>query len=156
MSDGDGRKLSYSERDRLRREGGGEKGPRKPRGEAAQAREKVATTEYLRSAERALFSKKGDTEADRLAKEVHAAHGTKDLPRACRAYFDAEGIPKDLVLLGIFLDSHDSDLICAALEELLQGEYDYAGSSLKSQLKVLAFHAEDRVAELAEELLEAS
>ena len=39
MSDQDGRKLSYSELDRLRREGGGQKGPRKPRGEAAQARE---------------------------------------------------------------------------------------------------------------------
>jgi hypothetical protein len=154
MSDQDGRKLSYSELDRLRREGGGQKGPRKPRGEAAQAREEAATTQYMRSAEKELFAKKGDSEAERLAKEVHAAHGTKNLAKTCRAYFEAHGVPKDLVLLGIFLDSHDSDLICAALEELLQGEYDYAGSSLKSQLKVLAFHAEDRVAELAEDLLE--
>ena len=154
MSDQDGRKLSYSDLDRLRREGGAE-GPKKPRGEVAQAREEAATTQYLRSAERELFSKKGDAETARLTKEIHAAHGTKDLAKTCRAYFEAKGVPKDLILLGIFLDSRDSNLICAALEELIQGQYDYTGSSLKSQLKVLAFHAEDRVAELAEELLEA-
>lgn len=154
MSDQDGRKLSYSELDRLRREGGG-KIPKKPRGEVAQKKEEAATTQYLRNAEKELFAKTGDAEAEKLAKEVRAAHGTKDSAKMCRAYFEAKGIPKDLILLGVFLDSHDSDLMCVALDELLQGEYDYAGSSVKSQLKVLAFHTEDRVAELAEDLLEA-
>jgi hypothetical protein len=155
MSENDGRKLSYSELDRLRREGGND-GPRKPRSEKAQEREKQATSEYMRSAEKALFSKTVDADGERLAKELRAAHGTKELATTCQAYFDAKGVPKELVLLGIFLDSRDSKLICAAMKELLQGEYDYSGSSLKSQLKVLAFDSDDSVAELAEELLEAN
>ncbi len=155
MSDRDGRKLSYSELDRLRREGGGQL-PKKPRGEAAQAREKEATSQYLRSAEKGLFAKTGDADAERLAKEVRATHGGKESVNTCRAYFEAKGVPKDLILLGIFLDSRDSKLMCAALEELFQGDYDLSGSSLKSQLKVLAFHSDDAVAELAEELLEAN
>jgi len=150
---GDGGKLSFSEWDRMRREGS-DSAPRGPRSERAQEVAQAGKKQYLRSAEKHLFGGSSDEEGERLAKEMRNAHGTKKLPDACRAYLEARGIPKEVSLLGIFLDSHDDALIEAGLEELVAGEYDLESGSLRSQLRVLAYHKNDALAELAEDLLE--
>ncbi len=139
----------------MRREGGSAgSGDGRPQSEAAQARAKEVTSQYLRQASKHLFAKSGNSEPERLAAEVRAAHGSQDMASACTAYRDALGLPEDEGLLCLFLDSRDDALIRAALQALLDGEYALEGSSLRSQLRMLAYHDDNEVAELAEELLE--
>ncbi len=153
MSGDEGRKRSFSELDRMKKEGP-DRQTRTPKSERAQEISKTGTEQYLRSAAKHLFGGSADEEGERLTKEIRNAHGTKALPEACRAYLEARGIPKEVSLLGIFLDSHDGALIEAALEELASGEYELGSGSMRPQLRVLAYHQNDAIAELAEELLE--
>ncbi len=149
MAAGDGRKLSFSERDRLRREG---KSGERPR-EGLPSKE--ATAQYLRKIDQ-LFSEP-KTEAAKLAEAVRAAHGSPKFAEACRAYFDQAGAPTDPALISMFLDSRDSEIIVRALEAL--GVVVASGSielsrGLQSQLRTLAHGADDAVAALAEELIQ--
>ena len=104
----DSGKLSFSERDRMRKEGSDGRS-RTPRSERRQEVAQAGKEQYLRSAEKHLFGGSADEEGERLAKEIRNAHGTKGLPEACRAYLEARGIPKEVSLLGIFLDSQQPE-----------------------------------------------
>lgn len=153
MSDND-RKLTYSERDRMRREGAG--GPKSGR---ARADEEKRSRDALLAAD-SLFAgaeQSGGEEGKALAQAVRDAHGTSDLPAACRAYFDALGPPIVTELISIFLDAAEKDLSVATLDELLRqkevGGLELTGG-LKRQIRIISEDFDDDLASRAEELLE--
>jgi hypothetical protein len=150
----DREKKSFSELDRLRREGRG--GERRPQSERARARADAASKQYRKEID-PLFSKgRGGAEGARLAKAMRDAHGTPRLADACRAFRDALGTPVDPADLGIFLDSGDSELVVAALEALLAQHETGSltlSAGLASQIRMLSQDADDGVAEAAEDLL---
>ena len=111
----DGDKLSFSERDRRRREGGGGDENR-PQG-VSKFRQEQAANQYLKKLD-GLFAKPG-AELKELAAAVRAAHGTEGLPDACRAYRDVAGCPSHPALIGMFLDSGDCELMVGVLESLI-------------------------------------
>lgn len=150
----DREKLSFSERDRLRRER--EAGHDRPRGPGGRKREAEAREAALRMAE-SIFSDEGaGSRGDELAKAVRAAHGSAELPAACHAFVAEVGMPRSVDLLQIFLDTSDPSLIVPALEELLarrqSGELELS-AGLKSQLRTLSSDPDDDVAGLAEDIL---
>jgi hypothetical protein len=151
----DGEKLSFSERDRRRREGHSSDGPR-PRDRAGQQRAESAAKQYLKEID-GVFSGGNKAEVDQLVTAMRDAHGTPGLADACRAYLAAVGLPADVSLISLFLDVGEPELILAGLEALRAG---HEGGSLKptgglrSQLRILAEDSDDAVAEGAEELLE--
>ncbi len=149
-------KLTYSERDRLRREGGA--GRDAPRSGVSKARAEQATKEYLKQIDGLFASDSGGAEGERLARAMRDAHGTSGLAAACRAYRDAVGLPRDPSLLALFLDADDDELVTSALEGLRA--LQEAGGlevtrGLKSQLRLLAQGPDDDAAEAAEEILDA-
>jgi hypothetical protein len=149
----DGDKLSFSERDRRRREGGGSQEPR-AKG-VSKVKEEAVTKQYIKQLD-GLFSKtKGGAEVDRLGAAVRAAHGTSGLADACRQYCEVAGFPEDAALLGMFLDSGDAELVVGGLEALQAacetGGFKASGG-LRSQIRMLAEDPNDDVAELAESL----
>jgi hypothetical protein len=149
----DGDKLSFSERDRRRREGGGSQEPR-AKG-VSKVKEEAVTKQYIKQLD-GLFSKtKGGAEVDRLGAAVRAAHGTSGLADACRQYCEVAGFPEDAALLGKFLDSGDAELVVGGLEALRAaceaGGFKASGG-LRSQIRMLAEDPNDDVAELAESL----
>ena len=151
---GDDRKLSYSERDRLRREGGGAERPRGRRARAEQARR---TEEALKTADSLFTSEKGGQEGKALADAVRAAHGTPDLGAACRAYFEAVGAPNDPALASIVLDAGEKELSVAVLDELLRQKEAASlvlEGGLKRQIRILSEDFDDDLASRAEDLLE--
>jgi len=139
----------------MRREGRSSGEPR-PRGKAAEERARQATTQYLKEADKLFAKGQGGAEGERLAGEIRKTHGTPQLAEACRAYHDALGMPDDVGLLALFLDSGESGLVVEALRALL--DLRRAGSlapsaGLRSQIRVLAQGFDDDVAEAAEDLL---
>jgi hypothetical protein len=150
-------KRSWREIDRMRDGSRASSEPR-PRAAAAEARARSATKQYLKEIDGLFAPDKAGSEAARFAHAMRDAHGTPGLAAACRAYRDALGVPDDPTLLSLFLDSDAPDLISEALEQLLAlhraGNLEVS-SGLRSQLRILAQHADDRVAEGAEDLLEA-
>ena len=149
----DGDKLSFSERDRRRREGRSSREHR-PAG-VSKAKEEAATKQYVKQLD-GLFSKtQGGAKADKLGAAVRAAHGTSGLVDACRQYREAMGFPEDAALLGMFLDSGDVELVVGGLRAL-QAACEAAGfkasGGLRSQIRMLAEDRHDEVAELAEAL----
>lgn len=152
----DREKKSFSELDRLRREG--RSGERAPRDERARARADAASKQYRKEID-ALFTKgKGGAEATRLARAMRDAHGTPALADACRAHRDAVGVPGDPGDLGIYLDCGDPELVVAALEALLslhQAGSLSVGTGLSSRIRMLSQDADDGIAEAAEDLLAA-
>lgn len=150
---GDGRKLSYSERDRMRREGGG--GPRPNR--EAQAVEAERSRQALESADALFSDEKGGEEGKALADAVRAAHGTPELAAACQAYIEALGAPASTELASIFLDAGDKAISVSTLDSLLRvkqkGRLEIGGS-VKRQLRILSEDFDDDLASRAEELLE--
>lgn len=148
-------KLSFSERDRRRRERRDGHEPR-PQGEKARQREAAGTRQYLKQIDGLFGSAPGKAEAERLARAMRDAHGTPKLAEACRAYRDALGMPDAARELALFLDSGDAELVVAALERLRagheSGELELT-SGLRSQLRMLAQDPDDAVAEAAEDLL---
>ena len=151
----DGDKLSFSERDRRRREGG--RDDSNPRSGGSKLQEEQATSQYLKKLD-GLFTKPG-AESDQLEAALRAAHGTKGLADACRTYRDAVGFPSQPSLVGIFLDSDDSELIVGVLESLLrisaEGQPLEMSAGLRSQLRMLVDGRDNLIAGLAEDLLAA-
>ena len=151
----DDRKLSYSERDRMRREGGGSGGRRPSRRDEA---EKAKRSEEALVVADALFTdEKGGQEGKALADAVRAAHGTADLAAACRAYLESVGPPATAELASIFLDAGEKDLALEALDELLRkkeaGTFELDGG-LKRQIRILSEDFDDDLASRAEDLLD--
>jgi hypothetical protein len=151
----DGDKLSYSERDRKRREGGGTREHR-PKG-VSKVKEEAATKQYIKQLD-GLFSKtKGGAEIEKLGAAMRSARGTSGLADACREFRDTAGFPDDVALLGMFLDSGDPELVVGGLEAIkVASESDgfKASGGLRSQIRMLAEDVNDDVAELAEALVE--
>jgi hypothetical protein len=153
----DREKKSFSELDRIRREGHSP-GDGKPQGPGDKARADAAAKQYVKQLDGMFPGGKGGAEGEALAKAVRDAHGTPKLAAACRAYRDALGMPGDGALLSIFLDSADSELVVAAIEGLIDA---HAAGKLaitkgqKTQLRTLALGSDNAIADVAEELLEA-
>jgi hypothetical protein len=149
----DGDKLSFSERDRKRRDGQSSE-DRRPQG-VSPAKAEEASKQYIKKLDGLFSKKKGEVE--KLAAAMRAAHGTSGLAAACRAYRDAAGIPEDPSLLGLFLDSGEPELVVGGLEALQtacqSGKWKASGG-LRSQIRMLADDPNDEVAELAEALAE--
>lgn len=151
----DGEKLSFSERDRRRREGGSSEAPR-PRDPVGRQRAEAATKQYLKEID-GVFSGGKKAEVGDLVTAMRDAHGTPGLADACRAYHAAAGLPEDVSLISLFLDAGEPELVLVGLEALRTGNERgsvKATSGLRSQLRMLAEGADDAVAEGAEELLE--
>jgi hypothetical protein len=151
----DDRKLTYSERDRLRREGGQAGGRRPSRREEAD--EERRSYEALVAADALFTDEKGGQEGKALADAVRAAHGTSDLPSACRAYLETVGRPATAELASLFLDSGEKELSLVVLDELLRkkaaGDLELDGG-LKRQIRILSEDFDDDLASRAEDLLE--
>ncbi len=148
----DGDKLSFSERDRLRREGRHDS----PREQGvSKAQEERAKQQHRKQLD-GLFSSSGD-EAKKLEAAVDKAHGSPGLADACRAYRDAAGYPKTARMIGMFLDSDDSELLVGSLEAALvlaeSGDLEFP-AGLRSQIRRLVNGSDNQVATLAEDLLE--
>ena len=153
----DREKKSFSELDRIRREGHSP-GDRRPRGPGDKARAAAAAKQYVKQLNGMFAGDKGGSQGEQLAKAVRDAHGTPKLAEACRSYRDALGMPEDGALLSIFLDSADPELVVAAIETLRDAQE--AGNlavtkGQKTQLRTLALGSDDAIADAAEELLEA-
>jgi hypothetical protein len=150
----DREKLSFSERDRLRRER--EAGHDRPRGPGGRQRQEEQRDAALKMAE-SIFSEEGvGSRGDELARAVRAAHGSAELPEACHAFVAEVGMPRSVDLLQIFIDSADPTLVVPALEALLQrkqsGELEIS-AGLKSQLRTLSSDPDDDVAGISEDIL---
>jgi hypothetical protein len=152
MADDD-RKLTYSERDRLRRE----RGTARPRSGRERAEEEKRSHHALKAADALFTDEQGGQEGKALASAVRAAHGTADLPTACRAYLDGVGPPSSLELASIFLDAADKAIRVPVLDELLRlkaaGRLELGGG-LKRQIRLLSEDFDDDLASRAEDLLE--
>lgn len=152
----DGRKLSYSERDRLRREGKG--GPRRERPLSGKERalEEKRSRLALAAAEELFTTEKGGQAGKTLANAVREAHGTKDLAAACHAYLEKVGAPASSELASIFLDAGEKAISLPVLDELLRqksaGALELEGG-LKRQIRLLAEDFDDELASRAEDLL---
>jgi len=150
---GDDRKLTYSERDRLRREGGA----RPPRGGRARAEDEKRSRDAMKVADSLFTEEKGGQEGLELANAVRAAHGSTDLAAACRAYLDAIGPPKSAELASIFLDAGEKEISVIVLDDLLRQKDDgtlEVEGGLKRQIRILSEDFDDDLASRAEELLE--
>ncbi len=151
----DDRKLTYSERDRLRREGGGS--GRRPLTGRAKIEEEKRSREALVVADALFTDEKGGQRGKALAAAVRAAHGTADLPAACQAYLDGVGPPATIELASVFLDAGVKELSLIALDELLRkkdaGDFALEGG-LKPQIRILSEDFDDDLASRAEDLLD--
>ena len=151
----DGRKLSYSERDKMRREGGGRGGGRQSHQQRAAEEER--SRQALEQADALFTDEKGGQQGKALADAVRAAHGSPELLGACRAYLEQIGAPEAASLASIFLDAGDKEISVAVLDALLAskaaGKLEIAGG-LKRQLRILSEDFDDDLASRAEELLE--
>ena len=149
----DGRKLSYSERDRLRRDGGKRE---RPQSGQDRALEEKRSRLALAAAEELFTDEKGGQTGKALAKAVRDAHGTKDLAAACRAYLEKVGPPASSELASIFLDAGEKDVSLPVLDALLRqkeaGGLELEGS-LKTQIRLLSEDFDDALASRAEDLL---
>ncbi len=151
----DREKKSFSELDRIRREGrsAGEQRPRDP---ASQARARAATAQYLKEIDgRFSGGKAGDRV--KLAQAMLDARGTPEEAAACLAFLDGVGPPTDALQLSCFLDSGETELVLAGLDAAQAGHA--AGlleltAGLRTQLRMLAENPDDDVAGAAEDLLE--
>ena len=149
----DGRKLSYSERDRMRRDGGKRERPASGRDrEVEEKRSRLA----LAAAEDLFTDEKGGQAGKTLADAVREAHGTKDLPAACHAYLEKVGPPASGELASIFLDAGEKAISLPILDDLLRqkslGKLEIEGG-LKRQIRLLAEDFDDDLASRAEDLL---
>ena len=149
-------KLSFSERDKLRRGEQPETGV--PRGRRAQQEQARARSQALREADSAFSLEPGGEEGQRLSRQMRDSHGSSDFAGACRAYCEQVGIPTDPMLLALLLDSGERDLIVSALEALTDvknaGSLEL-GAGLRSQLRLLEQDRDDTIAGLSEDLLQA-
>lgn len=156
--DGDRPKLSYSERDKLRREGPGPGSDKpRPRGRWAEAQAERATDEYKKHLDSMFSSDQGGKRGEELAAAMRAAHGGEGFLDACRAYRDEVGYPTDPELIGAFLDTAEPELVTGMLEAVLDGIQANAfelSKSLRRQVTTLAEDFNAGVADVAEEILD--
>ena len=148
----DDRKLSFSERDRLNREGGG-----RPQSGQARAADERKSREALSAADALFAGDKGREEEKALTDAVRAAHGSADLPVACQTYLATLGAPTTHELASIFLDAGVKELSVIVLDELLRqkGEAGFVlDGGLKRQVRILSEDFDDDLASRAEDLLE--
>ena len=156
MNHDDRPKRSWSEIDRMR-DGARRREERGPRGEAAQARARGATEQYLKKLDATVFAtgKRGGAGGDALGKTLLEARGSGDFDDHCRSYLDAVGVPTDLGILSALLDARDNAIRVAALDALAV-QID-AGASpergLSNQVRALADDFDDALAEAAEDVL---
>ena len=155
---GDDRKLSYSELDRMRREGGGSgggSGGRPLRGRA-KIEEANRSRDALVAADALFSEEKGAEEGKVEADAVRAAHGSSALASACRDYVNAVGPPRTDQLASIFLDAGEKELSVITLDALLRrkeaGDLELDGG-LKRQIRILSEDFDDDLASRAEDLL---
>lgn len=152
----DGRKLSYSERDRMRREGRGAGRSERPQSGRDRALEEKRSRLALAAAEELFTDEKGGQLGKALANAVREAHGTKGLAAACQAYLEKVGPPAPGELASIFLDAGEKSISVPVLDELLrqksQGKLELEGG-LKRQIRLLAEDFDDELASRAEDLL---
>jgi hypothetical protein len=155
VSDHD-RKLSWKEIDQ-RRDGTRRDEPKRPRDKFAQERADQATKEYMKELDKLFSTGHGGAEGEEQVKALRAAHGTPELAKVCRTFQAELGLPKDVGLLSIFLDSNEPELVVEALEVLLalqkSGDAEF-GKGVVSQLRVLAQDFNNDIAEIAEEIVE--
>ncbi len=151
---GDDRKLSFSERDRLLRE---RRDGHAPRGGRARAEQQKRSEQALKAADALFTDEKGGQQGKALADAVRDAHGTPELPAACRAYLEEIGPPTSLELASIFLDAGEKEIGVPVLDELLRqkeaGSLELSGG-LKRQIRILSEDFDDDLASRAEDLLE--
>ncbi len=140
-----------------RRDGAQRRDEPRPRGPRAEARSKRATEQYLKQLDGLFSQAPGGAEGEKLGVAVREAHGSSELTAACAAYREALGDPRDAALAALFLDAEDLETVRSGLRGLVaareSGELDGPSAGLRSQLRMLAEHADDEVAELAEALL---
>lgn len=150
----DREKKSFSELDRMRREGR-DAGDR-PRGAAAEDRSQQASKAYLKQID-GLFGAPGGKDREALATALLDARGTPELAAACRAYLEGAGLPSQARQISCFLDAAAEDVLLAGLEAtraaLAAGTLEVS-AGLRTQLRMLADHVDDGVAEAAEVVLE--
>ena len=148
-------KLSFSERDKLRRGERTQAGA--PGGRRAEQEQAHARGQALREADAVFALEPGGAEGQALAKQMRDSHGTEGFAAACRSYCDQVGIPRDPGLLALLLDSGERDLIVSALEAFTEaknaGSFEL-GAGLRSQLRMLEQDRDDTVAGLSEDLLQ--
>lgn len=157
MGDDERPKLSWAEIDK-RRDGARPSRERGPRGEAAEARSRGATDQYLKKLDRTLFAKGANAggAGESAGKAVIDAQGSADLIPACRDYLETVGPPQDLRLISAFLDARDIPLQIAALRALeacLDAERVEVPRGLQAQVRMLADELDDALAEAAEDAL---
>ncbi|MBK7951835.1 MAG: hypothetical protein IPK00_24495 [Deltaproteobacteria bacterium] len=116
----DGRKLSYSERDRMRREGKGAGRSERPQSGHDRALEEKRSRLALAAAEELFTDEKGGQLGKTLANAVREAHGSKGLAAACQAYLEKVGPPSTGELASIFLDAGRNRSACRCSSALLQ------------------------------------
>jgi hypothetical protein len=148
-------KKSFSELDRQRRER--RDGDDRPQGAAAQQRSQQASQEYLKQID-GLFSSGGGADRDALATALLDARGTPALDDACRAYCAGAGPPTHVRQISCFLDATAPDVLLIGMEAARASHAAQTlevTAGLRTQLRMLADHADDAVAEAAEALLEA-
>ena len=155
MSDREDRpRLSWSEIDKRR--SGARPRYDEPRGRQAREEQAQASDRALKQADALFAREKGGGPGAQLAALMREAHGTPELPQACRAYREQIGVPDSPALLALFLDTGERDLVVEALESLLAlkqaGPLEIA-PGLKSQLRVLEQDRDDTIAGISEELL---
>ena len=151
----DDRKRSWKEIDQAR-DGTRRDDTRPPRNRHEQARQEQATQTYLKEADK-LFSSTGlSEEAEAQEKRLRDSHGTSEMAEACRAFRDELGMPSDLALLSIFLDSNEPDLVVEALETILTllnaGAVELSKGD-QSHVRVLSQDFNNDIAEVAEDIL---
>jgi hypothetical protein len=150
----DREKKSFSELDRLRREGGA--GGDRPGGARAESVTREASQQYLKQIDGIFGGRK--EEVDKLGRAILDARGTPELPAACRAFLAAAGPPAELRHVSCFLEATEPDLVLAGLGALeaaqAAGSLD-ATPGLRTQLRMLVDHPDDEVAGSAEDLIEA-
>ena len=156
MSSGERERLSWSEIDKRR--DGARSGGSSDRPQFETAASKEATQQYLNKLDKQLFSKgKRSAEETALGNAVRDAHGTSGLTEACHAYQKSLGLPVDPILLAVFLDARDPELVVAIVDSIApacEAETLEMTSGLRAQLKVLAQDVNDAIAEAAEICLE--
>jgi hypothetical protein len=151
----DDRKRSWKEIDQMR-DGSGP-ADRRPGNKATEERTEQATQQYLKEIDKLFSTTAGGVEADALIKRLRDAHGTPELPEACRSFKEEVGLPRDPSLLAIFLDSNEPELVVDALEAILalQKEDEVEVSKgMQSQLRIMAEDFNNDIAEVAEEILD--
>lgn len=124
--------------------------------EIEQARANQATQSYINELDKLFTSGGRSEEAEALVKRLRDTHGTPELAEVCRTFREELGMPREIALLSIFLDSKEADLIVEALETLLllvdAGDAEIS-KGVQSQIRVLSQDFNNDIAEVAEDIL---